>query len=212
MTLDIRFEKNFKLLLIGPSRCGKTTFLLNMIKRRMELFKQEINIIIYFYKVYQDCFKQLEKENLNCYFFEDGEDNLEKIEKITNNQPALIIFDDLINSKNLEQVARLYTVEGRHKNLSIAFLSQKLFQKNEYYKQISANTDYMIIFKNPRNFKEISILSGQLSPGKNCLTKIFMKATKSPYSYILINLTQNVHENLKYISNLFSPVVTTYSF
>ena len=96
--------------------------------------------------------------------------------------------------------------------MSIVFLSQKLFLNNQYYKQVSANTDYLIIFKNPRNCRDISVLSSQLTPGKNNLTKIYMEATKQPYSYIMINLTQCANEKTKYLSNLFSNIITSYVF
>ena len=65
--------------------------------------------------------------------------------------PALVVFDDMLNSTNLKAVAQLFTVYGRHLNLCLAFLTQRLFNNNEFVRQISQNSYYMGVFKNPRN-------------------------------------------------------------
>ena len=110
----------------------------------------------------------------------------------------------MLNSENLKAVAQLYTVHGRHLNLSLAFLSQKLFKNDEYFRQISQNSDYFVIFKNPRNTRDIRTLAGQITSRSYELVDIYNQATKDPYSYIFINLTQEAIPQLKYLSNLFS--------
>ena len=95
-------------------------------------------------------------------------------------------------------------MHGRHLNLSLAFLSQKLFNNNEHFRQISQNSDYMCVFKNPRNSLDIRNLSNQITPKSNALSHIYQKATVKPYSYIFINLTQEAVPQLKFINNIFS--------
>ena len=107
------------------------------------------------------------------------------------------------NSINLPSLAELYTVYGRHLGLSLAFLSQKMFVNNEFFRQISQNSDYFIVFKNPRNFSEIRTLASQLTPSTMELINIFKKATLLPYSYLFINLTQECPPEVKYLSQFF---------
>ena len=61
----------------------------------------------------------------------------------------------MMNSTSLGELADLFTVDGRHHNFSMIFLSQQLYvNNNEDFKQISRNCDYLSLFKNPRNAQE----------------------------------------------------------
>ena len=113
----------------------------------------------------------------------------------------LCIFDDMITSPNLNIISNLFLVDGRHNNLSMVFITQKLFVNND---EISQNSDYFIIFKNPRNMQEIHHLNSQMNLGKNKLTLYYKLATTNPFSYIMINLTQECDDKVKYLSNLFN--------
>ena len=139
---------------------------------------------------------------LGVNFVEDNDRIIDQIKDF--NVPALVIFDDMLNNTNLKAVAQLFTVFGRHLNLCLAFLTQRLFNNNDFFRQISQNSDYIGVFKNPRNSREIRTLASQITPNTLELLNIYQKATRDPYSYILINLTQEGIPQLKYISNVFS--------
>ena len=200
MVFDIRLKENFKLFLSGPSGCGKTTFIMDLIKHLDNISVKPPCKIIYFYKEWQPKFDFM-KNKLAVNFIEDNEMIIQQIKDI--NCSAFVIFDDMLNSSNLKAVAELYTVHGRHLNLSLAFLTQRLFNNNEFFRQISQNSDYMCIFKNPRNSMEIRNLAMQITPKSLDLLDIYKKATQKPYSYIFLNLTQECIPQLKYISDIF---------
>ena len=88
-------------------------------------------------------------------------------------------------------------------NMSLVFLTQRMFVNDESFRQISQNCDYFAIFKNPRNSSEIRTLAQQLTPGSLDLITIYMEATKDPFSYLFINLTQECPPQVKYLSKLF---------
>ena len=117
--------------------------------------------------------------------------------------PTLVVFDDMINSKSLATLAPLFTVDARHMNMSLVFLTQRMFVNDEYFRQISQNCDYFIIFKNPRNSAEIRTLAQQITPGSLHLINIYIEATKDPFSYLFINLTQECKPQVKFLSQLF---------
>ena len=75
---------------------------------------------------------------------------------------------------------------------------------NEYFRQISQNSDIFCVFKNPRNSLEIRTLAQQLTPGDMRLIDIYSDATEDPFSYLFINLTQECQERVKYLCNLFN--------
>ena len=201
MVFDIRLKQNFKLFLSGPSGCGKTTLIVNIIESLKEIAQHPPESVVYFFKEYQPKFDWL-KKNYAVIFLEDNERMIEQLRELKST--ALVIFDDMINSDNLKLIAQLFTVHGRHLRLSLAFLSQRLFSNNEFFRQVSQNADYLAIFKNPRNAMDIRILGNQMTPKSNDLVQMYQKATEKPYSYIFINLTQEAIPQLKFLSNIFT--------
>ena len=198
---DLRLIENFKIFVGGPSRCGKTFFVVDFIQNLKSISKIPPTNIIYVYKVWQPKYDEIRK--LITVFIQEQEDLLEKIKEHLSDQPSLIVFDDLINSKSLKNIAQLFVVDGRHLNMSLIFLSQRLFVNDEYFRQISGNCDFFCMFKNPRKVNEVRELAKQLTPGTLELLNIYALATKEPYSYLFINLTQECPDTLKYTSHLF---------
>ena len=188
------------LTLLSPG-CGKTTLIKNIIENITTFTSSPPNKVVYFYTEWQNKF-DIMKASFGVEFIEDNDNMLNFIKDL--NTSAFVIFDDMMNSDNLKSVAQIFTVHGRHLNLSLAFLSQKLFNNNEHFRQISQNSDYMCVFKNPRNSLDIRNLSNQITPKSNALSHIYQKATVKPYSYIFINLTQEAVPQLKFINNIFS--------
>ena len=198
---DIRLKENFKLFVSGPSRCGKTFFISELLENIETFAKDPPETILYIYKIWQTKFDEM--KSVVDGFIEDNENVVQQIKKLALGQRVFVIFDDLINSKSLVDIATLFTVDGRHMNMSMAFLTQRMFVNNEHFRQISQNCDYFCIFKNPRNSSEIRTLAQQLTPGSLSLIEIYKEATKNPFSYLLINLTQECDPSVKYLSHIF---------
>ena len=95
---DIRLKENFKIFISGPSRCGKTTFVIDLIDNIFNISSTPPTFIIYVFKVWQYKFDEMTKVNI---FLEDDESIVEKIMGYSRGQPLLIIFHDMINSKSL---------------------------------------------------------------------------------------------------------------
>ena len=197
---DLRLKEYFKLFICGPSRSGKTTFVKQLLENIQVFSESPPEIVILVYQVYQEIYNSM---NID-YVVKDAIDIKEKIFEISNGRSAFVIFDDMINSENLSNLSNLFVVDGRHRKLSMAFLSQKIFVNNDYFRQISQNSDYFICFKNPRSSGEIRSLAQQMTPGKNLkLLNYYNKATMQPYTYLFINLTQECEERVRYLSHIF---------
>ena len=83
---------------------------------------------------------------MNVEYLEGIPGELDKYFK--KNKKNLIILDDLMNEVSKSpKVTQLFT-RGRHDNLLVIYLTQNLFHKNQ--RALSLNSDYMVIFKNPR--------------------------------------------------------------
>jgi hypothetical protein len=206
---DIRLKENFKIFISGPSRSGKTVFVKEFLQNIDIFCKSTPKVITLVYKVFQPIYQEMGVDHL----VQDGDGLRETLMNIANGESMLLIFDDLINSESLTKISDLFVVDGRHMNLSMIFISQKLFLNNDSFREISQNCDYYVLFKNPRNSQEIRTLAAQMSPGKLQLISYYTEATKNPFSYLFINLTQECQSQVKYLSHLFNAAhsVNTYS-
>ena len=140
---------------------GKTTFISDLITNLDQISVDPPKKVIYFYKEWQTKFTDMEQSQ-GVHFIEDNDMIIEQKKDFS--VPALVSIDDMLSSENLKAVAQLFTVFGRHLNLCLAFLTQRLFNNNEFFRQISQNSDYIGVFKNPRNSREIRTLASQITP------------------------------------------------
>ena len=186
------------------SRSGKTSLITKILANIQNFSKQPPKITIYVYATWQDKYDEL--KNMVQYFIEDDTDLALKIEQITSQtKSTLIILDDMMNSANLRYFMELFTVQARHNNMSIIFLSQTMFGgQDEALRKITNNCDYMIVHRNTRNAQQVNNLASQMTPGNKKLVDIYAAATDDEaYSYLFIDLTQQCPKHLKYRSHLF---------
>jgi len=82
------------------------------------------------------------------------------------NEPVLLIIDDLMQETN-ESVVNLFTKGSHHRNVSVMYLAQNLFPKNKFARTMSLNTNYMILFKYPRDASQFAILARKMYPKRS---------------------------------------------
>jgi len=95
-------------------------------------------------------------------------------EKIDGTHSTLLILDDLMNETN-QNVTDLFTKGSHHRNLSVAYIVQNLFN-NGKHRTISLNSHYIVVFKNPRHASQIVHLAKQAYP-----PKLFKKHLKTQH-------------------------------
>lgn len=89
----------------------------------------------------------------------------------------------------------MFTIHSHHKNISVFILSQNLFSRGKFFRTISLNSHYLVIFKNPRDKSQLNVLARQIFPNKiNFFLESFIDSTNKPFSYLLIDLKQTTLE------------------
>ena len=87
---DFRLETDSTMLVSGPSKCGKTTFVINLIELKETIFKQPIQHVWWFYGVENDSINRLKRMVATLTKGLPTKENLEIIER-----NDLLIIDDL---------------------------------------------------------------------------------------------------------------------
>jgi hypothetical protein len=206
-SVDVSIKWPFKWTLVGSSGSGKTNFALNIIKKSASLFDQKPDRVIIMYKVFQEIYNDFDDYYPTSLYTEE-ECNIEELTK-SNTERLLIICDDLYFSKKLDEISEHFLIKGRHRNTSWIVLTQSIFNQPAL-KNISRNSTHMTLFKNVR-LNEPHILFSQLRPrASKVLQNIYADATKEPYGYLDIDLSQTCPDKLRYKTNLFDSAVKVF--
>ena len=189
----------FLMIIAGPTNSGKTSFVQMMINNRDKLFYPKIDEIIYCYTEWQPIYNELLKSD-NITFIE----GLPQTEDFKFDRFRLIILDDLMDKLD-ERVTRMFTKESHHRGISVVYITQNLFSKNKEHRTISLNTQYIVLFKNPRDQSQVVHLAKQMYPGNvNYMKDAYKKATSDPFGYLFIDLNQETSEEFRLRTNIFS--------
>ena len=101
--------------------------------------------------------------------------------------PSCLIFDDGL-STICQDITRIFYELSHHSNCNVFFVTQNLFFSTKEYRTLSLNSHYLIVMKNPRDQRQIFNLAQQISPFRpNRLIQSYQEATKTPYSYIVLD-------------------------
>jgi len=198
--MEVSLKHPFSMLVAGGRKAGKTEFTKNILRYSNEVLEPAPQRIIWCYSKHQpELYQELMDINSRIEYVEGIPTDLERMfDKKTNN---LIILDDMMNEASQDdRVSKLFT-RGRHDNLSVIYLTQNLFHKNQ--RSISINSDYMVIFKNARDQSQIHHLAKQAMPtNTKFLIEAYKEATKKPHSYLLFDATPTTDDKFRIRTNI----------
>ena len=94
----------------------------------------------------------------------------------------------------------LPVARGAHlRNLSVIYTVQNLFHQGKGSRSISLNSNYLVLFKNPRDKLQILTQAKQMYPGH---TDFFIKrcdeAVRRPFGCLLVDLKTSTQDNCSY--------------
>ena len=154
--MSLKFFANSNILVIGSTGSGKTTAVLKIIKNR--LIEPMPSKIFYMYGARQAFMDNWNSEDNPQITFIEGL-QLDIIDNYA--EPKLLICDDLIMSLSRD-LAKHFIAGSHHKQTTTIFITHSLFLNNELYRLISNNSQYIMLFKNKRNFAQVSRLGRQI--------------------------------------------------
>ena len=194
---DFRLFSNRTMCVAGPSHAGKTVFVTKLLECHEEMFKVPIRKIKWYYGVFQpNLHNQLRAKG---YLVKQGLPHQEDIEA-----GDLIVLDDLLQeSTNSKDVTQMFTRTTHHRDAFVIYITQNIFDSGKDQRTRSLSTQYLVIFKNPRDASQVRHLAGQFLPHHpKTLTAIYNEATSKPHGYLFIDMTQECPENLRYRTNI----------
>lgn len=205
-TYNLRFMRGATHLVVGPSGCGKTYRTCDILREKNKIIEEgeKIRNIVLCYAAWQPIYEELQRENVVTKFIKkkpSSADFVQMVKEYKDCGGSIVVIDDFMSQIDQDMVD-IVTVQSRHYNTSTFILFQSLFPPNKLARQISLNVKYLHIHKNPRENAQIQTLARQVSPGKSkWIVDAYHEITKEPHQCMLIDLTQNREENLRYRSH-----------
>lgn len=184
----------FRMCVVAPSGSGKTNFVLNLIRVFSQGKGTFTDITIVTRNKDEPLYNWLAGQSDNIKILE-GMINNPKLDDYDKKYNHLLIWDDLVLSKNLDSVCEYY-LRARKKNVSLLFLSQSYV---DIPKMIRKNSTYLVLFDLGGSKREQDFImrewSGELD--RDELRAIYEDAVKEKLSPLIIK-GGKVKRNEKY--------------
>jgi hypothetical protein len=197
---DERIIHPSNIAVIGPSQSGKSVITVKLIQQKDIIFDKPPQRIVWAYGA--GCFQpNLARQLPEVEFMEGLPANI--AQQLDPAVRTLFIIDDLMDEINAE-VTALFTRYGHHRNCSVIFISQNLFNKNKETRTLNLNTHYLVLFKNVRDKSQIAALGRQMFPNmSNYFLHAYSDACNKPFGYLLVDMRPSTPDDLRLRTNIF---------
>lgn len=201
---DPRLVGPFTMLMAGPTSCGKTHLVSQLLHNVNELVTPLVKQITYCYGQWQPLYEAMP----DTVTFHKGLPSRETLleSKRDVSEHTLLVVDDLLAPEDSELVKDLFIKGSHHRNMSVVFLTQNLFLRDKNFRTLSINAHYLVIFKNPRDMSQIQALSRQVFPNRpKFLTNVYNKETSASHAYLLLDFKQSTPDRFRVRSSITTP-------
>ncbi len=219
-SVQIPFRHPTTVLTAGPTGCGKTQFLLRLIAAKA--IQPPPERIVCVYGEWQDAYDDLrnitQKLSAQLQFIHNP--NAEEMEKLyesfnSRTRNLLIIDDQMANtqikSDQGSSITKLFTQGSHHRNLTIIYIVQNIFNQSKEMRNVSLNSHYLVLFKNPRDKTQARTLGQQMFPSHpGFLLAAYEDAIKGKYGYLLIDLHPSSEDSVRIRTHIFDSSSTIY--
>ena len=179
-----KFENRANVI-IGPRNVGKTYYMLRVLEKIGN--KRHIRIITRSPNQYPNYKTNNEIKPINKY------------------KGAVVIFDDMLGTRNSSQIDEFFTI-GRREYLDVYYISQSYFALPR--QSIRNNSDRLILFKQTlRDVQSMYYDIGAFDMNYDEFKQMCHKAWHERFNYLCIDMTKNKNEG-KY--RIFNESKTTY--
>ena len=178
----------FRMCVVAPSGSGKTNFLVNLLHLFSCGSKGTFSTIDIITRnkdepLYKWITSQCESIRIN-----EGLSHTPKLDDFDKTKNHLVVWDDLVLSKDLSMVENYY-IRARKLNCSVIFISQSYFK---IPKIIRNNCSYMVLLKLSGN-REVNLILSEFGLGvtKEELLDFYEYATKEKFSPLIIDMEES---------------------
>lgn len=196
----LKLKHPFSVVISGPSGSGKselTRDIINNFNITTNIEKSRVKVLWCYSLV--ESIKPLNSVNVEVSFHE----GVPSLDEIRSEAPDILILDDLMLdvAKNNE-IADIFIKGSHHLKMSVCFLVQNIFAEGKAMRNITLQAKYLIFMKSVRDQGQFKAIAKQTSLNYDSLLKAYKSATQQPFSYLLLDLTQETPVELRLRSKI----------
>jgi hypothetical protein len=213
------FKHPTTVLIAGPTQCGKTHFLINALRR--QLIQPPPQNIVWVFSEWQVAYTELAREIPQIQFVKNF--NAQLYEMFDVRRRNVLVLDDQMENQHAhkrssDSVVKFFTQGSHHRNLTVVYIVQNLFNQDKSMRTVSLNAHYITVFKNPRDATQLRTLACQMYPENPAplldafkdATAIDTDAATSTYGYLLLDLHPTTCDAFRMLTKVFDEHPTAY--
>ncbi len=195
--MPIKFLASHNCIIFGPSRIGKTQFILEVI--RQKLFHPMPKNIYYMNNIEQEFMNTWNESEEQAITFIKGLD----FDKMDTSEPSILVVDDLILSGDNKDMANCFILGSHHRSISTFYITQNLFPNCPLFRMMSSNAHYFVLFNSQRHFRQINTLARQIFCGKDLkrITNAYLRSSKQSRGFIVLSFAPSIPEELTVVTD-----------
>ena len=127
-------------------------------------------------------------------------------------QLNILVLDDQMDvASSSKSVADLFTKGSHHRNLTVIYLVQNVYNQGKSQRTISLNSHYSMVFRNGRDASQFRTMAYQICPSDGqWLVDAFTDATLKPYGYLVLDHYPSTPEDQTVLTNIIPGEQLTY--
>jgi hypothetical protein len=174
-----------RMCIVAPSGSGKTNFLVNLISMFSKGKKGTFASIHIITRNKDEPLYKWLLTKTDQIVIKEGLSNTPKLDDFDKEKNHLVVWDDLVLSKDLSMVENYY-IRARKLNVSVIFISQSFFK---IPKVIRNNCSYMVLLKLSGQ-REVNLILSEFGLGitKEELLAFYQYATREKFSPLVIDM------------------------
>lgn len=198
----IPFPAGRPIMVAGPTGCGKTSWITRLLQSR-GAFTEPVRSVLYCYGVWQSAYDEM-KTIIPNITFHKGLPKQDTVEQLHDGEFHVIVLDDLMEVIVDSLPAQmLFTKFCHHYNISTIFVSQNVLAQGKCARNISLNTQILILFQNHRDRNQVAIIARQQSPDHSSLfLQAFKDATRKPYRPLVVDCSPECENRYRWRTNV----------
>lgn len=223
--VNFTFCHPFTCVVAGPTGCGKSTFVRNLILNRKYLVDKEWDYICIFLgtsieenpvlasvkslcpDIYVDIIDTKKMFPDVKTFSEVFPSQVQKLITTNSHRRGCIIFDDLMKElAACDMLVNLFCKYSSHCNLSPIYITQNPFIRGKNSSDnttVFRNTHVFVLFDSPMDKTLVRNIAYKIDDPKSGILSLFKHVLKQ-YRYIVIRGDLNVNPRLKFSSDIFN--------
>ena len=201
----LKLRHPFTMMVAACTGGGKTWFVKDLLENREQWISPAPQRIIWIYGQWQPLYAEMQRIIPGMEFVKGIPANIEDEQFLNPAIRNLIVIDDLMSeASNDKQICDLFTKGSHHRNLTVICLVQNLYYQGKESRTMSLNSQYLVVFNNPRDQQQITVLARQMYPGQSeKFLNTYRMATSKPFGYLLIDLKPDTSNDKRLWPNVF---------